>query len=148
MLTNGSNGGQPTWCPAKCQCSDKDLSVTCKNVKLEGIPSDLPPFIHSLDLTNNRIPEISNGTFIVYQNLTKLILTDNNITKIEEDAFYGLVNLAELSLKRNCLSIEDIPKFIFQNITTLTKLHLSDTLLRAIPGDAFYGLENLSELFL
>ncbi|ELU11145.1 hypothetical protein CAPTEDRAFT_103906, partial [Capitella teleta] len=173
VLTSGTIGGQPIWCPAKCLCSENNLSVTCKNIKLKRIQPDLPPFINSLDLTNNQISEICNNTFIWHQNLMKLILTDNRITTIEVGAFNGLVNLAELSLKLNRLNIDvleasvfvqehlpsiylsnvyfrhkAVPKLIFRNITTLTKLHLSNSRLQAIPEGAFYGLENLFELFL
>ncbi|KAM9475082.1 toll-like receptor 9 [Clarias gariepinus] len=131
---------------------------------MTSIPTQLPPSLRSLDLGENRITEIQEGSFT---NLTELFFLNldwncqrcdnaarpcfpcpNNASLgLPNQAFYGQRDsLVELHLRGN--SIRSIPKNLFVQLKKLKKLDLSDNFLAySIRNGTFYeelqGVESL-----
>ncbi|ELT94470.1 hypothetical protein CAPTEDRAFT_65802, partial [Capitella teleta] len=154
-------------CPSNCACNETLLSVSCVNSRLAEIPANLPKFIKSLNLRQNRISVLPTNIFNGFQNLTFLYLNQNRITHIEEGAFTGMVSLVQLHIGDNLLSIEtletsvfeaelymskftmsssNVTETIFQNISTLKVLSLRDSRLTSIPTKTLNGLTQLRSL--
>ncbi|VDI82476.1 toll-like receptor 13 [Mytilus galloprovincialis] len=132
--------------------------------------------IRKLELSRNKIDEISTGAFSWMKNITSLKLGYNPLTSSDlEMAFYGLVgsslvsliidnitlggvlpsstfqllqntSITTLSLKNNKMS--NIPQRGFANLKKLITLTLSVANIFEISDSAFEGLDALTRLFL
>jgi Leucine-rich repeat (LRR) protein len=89
MTVPGAVGDGGAGCPAKCSCSTVDgyvnsFEVTCTYLGLSDIPEMFKlPTLRVLDLSNNELKIIKNGSFSSYSSLCKLILSNNKVEEIE-----------------------------------------------------------------
>lgn len=100
------------------------------NVGLRTVQSELfskSPNLMSIYLKNNKISEISDGTFNNLRNLTTVDLSYNNIMTIKPGAFINAMNIRSLSLKGNQLSA--FKGEIFNTGTGLEELDISENQL-------------------
>ena len=126
----------------------KFLSISNNN--LEFIPSHLirnpgqliyiSNFI-KLDLSRNRLRNISRSDFLDLVNLQYLLLYQNQLVEIENGAFQNLINLVELDLSMN--KIEKLDKFLFKNMHFLVNLNLSSNRLEYFDSELFANLKEL-----
>ncbi|XP_032409685.1 adhesion G protein-coupled receptor A3 [Xiphophorus hellerii] len=139
-----------------CHCSaerSKELSrhhvrvkVLCDDVDLMDTlpPSFLPNRTVSLNLSNNKISLLRNGSFYGLAALEKLYLKNNLISTVEPGAFRGLLALRKLDLSDNrigCLSPE-----MFLDLGRLLKLNLSGNIFSTLPTGLFTHLLDLRVL--
>ncbi|XP_013889690.1 G-protein coupled receptor 124, partial [Austrofundulus limnaeus] len=127
-----------------CHCSadrSKDLSrqpvrvrvrVLCEDVDLMDTlpPRFLPNRTVSLNLSNNKISLLRNGSFYGLTALEKLDLKKNLISTVEPGAFRGLLALRRLDLSNNrigCLSSD-----MFLDLGSLLKLNLSGNIFSSL----------------
>ncbi|XP_051510132.1 adhesion G protein-coupled receptor A2-like isoform X1 [Myxocyprinus asiaticus] len=118
----------------KVSCGGKELTET-PEVSL------LPNRTVSLNLSNNRIRVLKNGSFTGLYSLEKLDLRNNLISTIMSGAFLGLTALRKLDLSSNrigCLSPE-----MFQGLTNLTKLNISGNIFSSLDPNVFLELHSL-----
>ncbi|XP_036614415.1 leucine-rich repeat-containing protein 17 [Trichosurus vulpecula] len=78
-------------------------TLDCKRKELRKIPTNIPPDIIKLDLSNNKINQLQPKVFEDVHELRKLNLSSNGIEFIDPAAFSGLTNLEELDLSNNSL---------------------------------------------
>ncbi|KAK4884725.1 hypothetical protein RN001_000996 [Aquatica leii] len=97
-----------------------------------------------LNLMNNEITAIENGTFANLRYLEELRLSSNKITKLHSNSFKGLLNLNFLYLQNN--RIQEIPMGMFGDVQRLTLLDLSQNFLMSLNGNTFSGLLTLQIL--
>ncbi|KAF6737411.1 Adhesion G protein-coupled receptor A3 [Oryzias melastigma] len=139
-----------------CHCSahrSKDPSrqrvrvrVLCDDVDLmDTLPvSALPNTTGSLNLSNNKISLLRNGSFFGLAALEKLDLKNNLISIMEPGAFRGLLALRILDLSNNrigCLSPE-----MFIDLRSLLKLNLSGNIFSTLTAGLFTSLVSLKVL--
>ncbi|XP_019737740.1 adhesion G protein-coupled receptor A3 isoform X4 [Hippocampus comes] len=139
-----------------CQClaeRSKDLSrqhvrvkVVCDDVDLMETlhPSFLPNRTFSLNLSNNKITVLRNGSFYGLASLEKLDLKNNLISTVEPWAFRGLLTLRRLDLSNNrigCLYSE-----MFLDLGNLLKLNLSGNIFSTLTVGLFTHLVALRVL--
>ncbi|XP_030011618.1 adhesion G protein-coupled receptor A3 isoform X1 [Sphaeramia orbicularis] len=139
-----------------CHCSaerSKELSrqhvrvkVVCDDVDLMDTlqPSFLPNKTVSLNLSNNKISLLRNGSFYGLAALEKLDLRNNLISTVEPGAFRGLLALRRLDLSNNrigCLSSE-----MFLDLGNLSKLNLSGNIFSTLTMGLFTHLVALRVL--
>ncbi|CAB1413776.1 unnamed protein product [Pleuronectes platessa] len=140
-----------------CHCSaerSKELSrqqplrvkVVCEDVDLMDTlqPSFVPNTTVSLNLGNNKISLLRNGSFYGLAALEKLDLKNNLISTVEPGAFRGLLALRRLDLSNNrigCLSPE-----MFLNLGNLSKLNLSGNIFSTLTVGLFTHLVALRVL--
>ena len=115
------------YCPKHCNCSrwsiNKTVTVSCKQVNMSALPTQLPLGSRELDLSHNLITTF-DSTYPYLANLEKLNLQNNLIDSISSDVFDILDkgNLRELRLDANRL--HDLPKktdvFMVTNLSHLT----------------------------
>ncbi|KAJ8038020.1 Leucine-rich repeat-containing G-protein coupled receptor 4 [Holothuria leucospilota] len=158
-----------------CTYNDWGKEVSCRQTGLVSIPtlsgpvkildiSDnkitqltnqtfvMLPFLEHLDLSNNRLGEINDGTFGKYSRGTRrslikfLDLSENELSKIENNAFKMLSSLSELYLNDNLLT--DMTKNVLGHLRSLEILWLSKNKLTHLPHDTFQGKGDLLSLFL
>uniref|UniRef100_A0A7N5ZWQ3 Adhesion G protein-coupled receptor A1 n=1 Tax=Anabas testudineus TaxID=64144 RepID=A0A7N5ZWQ3_ANATE len=139
-----------------CHCSaerSKELSrhhvrvkVVCDDVDLMDTlpPTFLPNRTVSLNLSNNKISLLRNGSFNGLAALEKLDLKNNLISTVEPGAFRGLLALKRLDLSNNrigCLSPE-----MFLDLGNLSKLYLSGNIFSTLTIGLFTHLVALRVL--
>ncbi|KAJ1109201.1 hypothetical protein NDU88_006565 [Pleurodeles waltl] len=139
------------------------LSLKFNN--LTSIPLGLPSTLTSLDLGENKIPELRPSDFDNLTNLKYLDLrwncqrcdhaalpcfpcSNNSALQIHDDAFRNLSKLKELNLRGN--SLRDLPDIIFEPLTNLQSLELSDNFLALViaSGTLFSKLPRMQNLSL
>ncbi|XP_049456517.1 uncharacterized protein LOC125903568 isoform X2 [Epinephelus fuscoguttatus] len=154
--TSLSNRNCPDLIVDSCHCSaerSKELSrqhvrvkVVCDDVDLMDTlqPSFLPNRTVSLNLSNNKISLLRNGSFYGLAALEKLDLKNNLISTVEPGAFRGLLALRRLDLSNNrigCLSPE-----MFLDLGSLSKLNLSGNIFSTLTVGLFTHLVALRVL--
>ncbi|XP_016399590.1 adhesion G protein-coupled receptor A3-like [Sinocyclocheilus rhinocerous] len=123
-----------------------DRKVVCSNMELHQVPSpeSFPNRTVSLILSNNKIQELLNGSFIGLPSLERLDIKNNIIAHIEPGAFYGLFALKRLDLSKNligCLHVD-----VFKGLTNLVKLNLSENKFSSLSQGIFDSLGSLKIL--
>ncbi|KAM3606458.1 uncharacterized protein V6R79_016895 [Siganus canaliculatus] len=151
-----SNRNCPDLIVDSCHCSverSKELSrhhvrikVVCDDVDLMDTlqPNFLPNRTFSLNLSNNKISLLRNGSFYGLAILEKLDLKNNLISTVEPGAFRGLLALRKLDLSDNrigCLSPE-----MFLDLGSLSKLNLSGNIFSTLTVGLFTHLVALRVL--
>uniref|UniRef100_A0A6Q2Y6T1 Ig-like domain-containing protein n=1 Tax=Esox lucius TaxID=8010 RepID=A0A6Q2Y6T1_ESOLU len=123
-----------------------DRKVVCSNMELHQV---LPPdSFHNrtvtLILSNNKIQELRNGSFIGLSTLERLDIRNNIISRVEPGAFLGLPSLKRLDLSNNrigCLNVD-----IFKGLTSLVRLYLSGNMFSSLAQGTFDSLGALKTL--
>lgn len=123
-----------------------DRKVVCSNMEFRQVPSPdtFPNRTVSLILSNNKIQELLNGSFVGLSSLERLDIKNNIITHIEPGAFYGLFSLKRLDLSKNligCLHVD-----VFKGLTNLVKLNLSENKFSSLSQGIFDSLGSLKIL--
>ncbi|XP_048038629.1 extracellular matrix protein 2 [Megalobrama amblycephala] len=124
-------------------CSISDVTVTCENAKLTGIPPLSIPELKSLSLQGNEIKTIPAGAFNGIPNLEWIDFGKNKILSsgIDPQAFKGLKFLSRLYMDGNLL--EQIPSEL---PSTLQELKMNENNLKEIEENSFEGLSSLVTL--
>ncbi|XP_076648672.1 leucine-rich repeat activity-regulated protein at synapses [Halictus rubicundus] len=116
------------------------LQVRCANLSLVHVPATLKTDIQILDLSGNRLRELTNDSLALYKNLAFVYLGDNFIRSIHEDAFSNLHYLEVLDLTQN--GCDNLPRSMFQ-LPYLRKMYLGKNDLQ---DDMFTHIKVVSPL--
>ena len=136
----------------KCTCKialNKSLCfVDCKLRKLRAIPLHVPDFTTHLDLSYNKLTEITNGSFLHVRNLIFLNLNGNYLTNIATNAFVGLTKLQALDISNNDFKRQQSTPELFHLLSSLQFLDVTYNLQKEEEYivSALEGLEQLKEL--
>ncbi|XP_016105815.1 G-protein coupled receptor 124-like [Sinocyclocheilus grahami] len=156
LLLHRVSAGCPELLSSGCSCAEDRgkahaapgarRKVSCVGKELTETPevSLLPNRTVSLNLSNNRIRILKNGSFAGLYSLEKLDLRNNLISTIMPGAFLGLTALRKLDLSSNrigCLTSE-----VFQGLTNLTKLNISGNIFSSLDPHLFMELHSLKLL--
>nr|XP_046261101.1 toll-like receptor 8 [Scatophagus argus] len=125
----------------------QELRLTGNSLK--DIPHNLPLSVEILDLNNNKIKSLHNGSFAGLLNVTHLWLSKNcyswnpceTSVTIMDDSFAVMTKLLTLGLSFNNLT--QVPKGLPQS---LRRLELASNKIQYISEDDFYGVQNLKIL--
>ncbi|XP_055306018.1 follicle-stimulating hormone receptor-like isoform X2 [Sitodiplosis mosellana] len=136
------------WEKRGCQCSGtiEELTLSCRAIGLNEIPTELPKTLIKLDISNNNITTLPNKSFEAVPHLEELILSDNSLLHIDSDAFIGLNELKRLSL-HNC-GLSAVPGKALNHLKHLNALNLGGNHLLNINVGDFPKLDNLRYLTL
>lgn len=144
--------GQEDWmqCPSICKCKwvSGKKTAECTRQNLTQVPGDLSPEIQNLDLTGNRIVNLTSKAFsrVHLVNLHKLTLRECGIEWIDRDAFSGLKIIIEIDLSGN--NIQSLQPGIFHETQKLRVLLLNQNRLRVLENDLFVNLTFLQKVSL
>jgi len=157
-----------TKCPELCKCSHG--VVDCRNLGLTQVPADIPtdtvemrlennniteigahafqtaPQLKRIDLSRNKLKNVSQAAFSTNKKLTALILFDNNLVSIASNTLNGLYDLNMILLNKNNISC--LPDKVFKHQNKLLLLSLYDNNLRSLPRNIFNKLTNLASIHL
>ncbi|CAI5455769.1 unnamed protein product [Caenorhabditis angaria] len=154
-------------CPSMCICHG--TTVECSNKELEKVPEEIPRYTTHLFLKNNRISTISiNSSLHLLTALVKLDLSNNQISSIEDGSLANLKNLKDLNLSNNKLRhfsssflgrssllevlvlrsnhLTCINTFTFANLTHLQFLSLAQNNIQCLTAKAFEGMNELRSI--
>lgn len=120
------------------------INSNMKNINYETFYK-LYPAINKLDLSNNNIMTIGQGTFSTLNTLTTLIINNNKLKNLQEGMFDGLNKLSHLEIKFNLLVM--IEKKMFRGLNNLKTLDLSNNHIEHI-GDKSFNDLNISTILL
>ncbi|XP_066536703.1 adhesion G protein-coupled receptor A3 [Hoplias malabaricus] len=159
LLAMGLLGGSDSAVPSDCKSYDEnprtagkgstsvaDRKVVCSNMELNQVlpPQSFPNRTITLILSNNKISELLNGSFIGLSTLERLDIKNNIINRVDPGAFLGLTALKRLDLSNNhigCLNVD-----IFKGLTNLVKLNLSGNMFSSLSQGTFDSLVSLKTL--
>ncbi|CAG9134951.1 unnamed protein product [Plutella xylostella] len=122
-------------------CSDlKELDLSSN--QLTKVPEAISklPSLKSLDLGENLLTDITNGSFENLSQLTGLRLIDNQIGNLSAGMFRGLASLQVLNLAKN--KVQAIDTETFQRNTQLEAIRLDSNFISDING-VFVSLTKL-----
>ncbi|XP_040839177.1 slit homolog 3 protein isoform X1 [Ochotona curzoniae] len=132
-------------CPEKCRC--EGTIVDCSNQKLTRIPNHLPEYVTDLRLNDNEISVLeATGIFKKLPNLRKINLSNNKIKEMREGTFDGAAGVQELLLTAN--QLENVHGRMFRGLTGLKTLMLRSNLISCVSNDTFAGLSSVRLLSL
>lgn len=131
------------WCRLQLQ---KDAD--CSNLNLRNIPSHLPSSIHTLDLSQNRLQNLTDDSLGSYSSIHHLKLRSNQIQFIQPGVFRDMSGLRVLDLSRNSLDVYGALKTHVGPLPSVRSLDLSGNGLFTDMSDYFLrdapALTNLS----
>nr|XP_026691209.1 slit homolog 2 protein isoform X2 [Ciona intestinalis] len=132
-------------CPSQCRCEGS--VVDCSRQGLVTIPDNIPPYASELILSHNRIEMITSvGYFKKLRNLKKIDLSNNQLAAIEDGSFSGAESVLELWLNDNVLS--DLRGSMFSGLHNLRTLLIRNNHLSCIGNHTFAGLSTVRHLAL
>ncbi|KAL7856426.1 hypothetical protein AOLI_G00200300 [Acnodon oligacanthus] len=104
-----------------------------------------------LDLSNNKIAGITEGSFRWLPLLESLSLENNNIKRLTNGTFLGLKSLIRLNLQKALVKTKTshyptIDDFSFHPLVNLEYLFMKETCFSKISENMFYGLPSLRKL--
>ena len=139
----------PVYCPLACQCVrwSNGTNVNCADSQLLQVPSDLPPNIISLDMSQNDINDVTHMTSHIEdetETVTSLSLHGNNIKRVPSHAFRTFSNLVDLDLSLN--RIERIASQAFASLYSLRTLNLSRNHLSHLKPEVLRNNQLLTSL--
>lgn len=138
LLSRGEN------CPVTCLCPDPH-TVDCSGRGLTRLPDEIPLDVRRLLLADNWIPRIPSDFLVLYSDLVYLDLRNNSLSHIEQGTLSTTSRLVFLDLGSNNLT--EIPKGTFGESRSLIKLRLGNNpYLSMVNEEAFLGLTSLREL--
>lgn len=157
LVLDGSKLG-PQFTPTLCQelvdtalqnlSLQNTLLATVTNSTFRGLDKTN---ITVLDLSNNAMSKIADGTFQWFPQLKFLSLEHNSLRHLTKDTFSGLGNLREFNLQKalnkgRTSSYPIIDDFSFHHLVQLEHLWMTNTAFREITENIFSGLANLKTL--
>uniref|UniRef100_H2LMF8 Slit homolog 2 (Drosophila) n=1 Tax=Oryzias latipes TaxID=8090 RepID=H2LMF8_ORYLA len=132
-------------CPEKCRC--EGTTVDCSNQKLTKIPDHIPQYTAELRLNNNEFTVLeATGIFKKLPHLRKINLSNNRITDIEEGTFEGASGVNELILTSN--KLENIHHSMLKGLGGLRTLMLRSNRISCVSNSSFVGLSSVRLLSL
>ncbi|TMS23815.1 Slit-like protein 3 protein [Larimichthys crocea] len=132
-------------CPEKCRC--EGTTVDCSNQKLTKIPDHIPQYTAELRLNNNEFSVLeATGIFKKLPQLRKINLSNNRITDIEEGTFEGASGVNELILTSNRL--ENVHHRMLKGLGGLRTLMLRSNRISCVSNSSFVGLSSVRLLSL
>ena len=154
--------------PISLNPATKSLILKYNNFQTIDASISFYPSLQNLDLSCNELKILPGKIFITQRNLESLNLSDNKIQELTDDAFSGLKRLKRLAIKTNKLRyiknktfkslrrleildlsenlISEIHHKLFKNLNSLKVLKLHKNHLRIVPSEAFSSASNLIEL--
>nr|XP_021331538.1 slit homolog 2 protein isoform X15 [Danio rerio] len=132
-------------CPEKCRC--EGTTVDCSGQKLTKIPDHIPQYTAELRLNNNEFTVLeATGIFKKLPQLRKINLSNNKITDIEEGTFEGASGVNELILTSNRL--EGVHYSMLKGLGGLRTLMLRSNRISCVNNGSFTGLSSVRLLSL
>lgn len=116
----------------------------CTGSKLTEVPTDIPPTVESIDLSQNNIIKLQVANLTGFPNVTELILRQNQISHISKGTFSQLLSLTKLNLNNN--KLKKLDNGVFDGLGKLTELLISYNLIKTVEPDVFRSLKNLGTL--
>ncbi|KAF3687654.1 Slit -like protein 2 protein [Channa argus] len=135
-------------CPEKCRC--EGTTVDCSNQKLTKIPDHIPQYTAELRLNNNEFSVLeATGIFKKLPQLRKINLSNNRISDIEEGTFEGATGVNELILTSNRLeNIHHHTHSIHAPLSVFVSSMLRSNRISCVSNSSFVGLSSVRLLSL
>lgn len=135
----------PSLCtdPKKKSCIVEDTRADCSHLSLSEVPQDLPRNISSLDMSHNRLLQISHQWLSPYPELVHLNVSSNSISKLDKMMCQMLPLLRTFNIERNQMyepKTQDL-----SHCTNLVWLNIASNRLK-LKGEPFAGLQSLEYL--
>ncbi|ELU11894.1 hypothetical protein CAPTEDRAFT_221265 [Capitella teleta] len=129
-------------CPAQCACLGN--TVSCSKKDLDHLPDTFPEWTDTLDVSSNKLTELSPNSLNGLSRLTELNLNNNGISEISRGSLDGMPNL-------NTLHHNEITALNASLLELMPFLHILDlnfNQISLLQATSFPFLPNLHQLFL
>ena len=132
---------------AECQYIHTELKYTCaagSGISVIPTPCCIPQ-VRYFELVGNAVTSLRKREFSrSFSNVYAIDLSDNKISSIHQGSFYGMTNLQVLDLSGNRLT--KLGGWVFKGLTSLTTLNLGNNEIISLHQGAFKGLPDLKML--
>ncbi|KAK5936134.1 hypothetical protein CgunFtcFv8_027865, partial [Champsocephalus gunnari] len=114
----------------------------------ELTPSSAPilPSLSVLRLGSNRLTSLPDGSFSACPALTELYLEGNAVVSLSDNTFSGLSKLEILDLSSNRIQV--LPQLMLQPLAGIETLYIENNTVLTMPDDWFSPKEEVPYLFL
>ncbi|XP_041635065.1 SLIT and NTRK-like protein 2 isoform X2 [Cheilinus undulatus] len=123
---------------------DHRRSTNCKEAGLSDVPAGLDPQIRVLLFPNNLISSLSWSSFTVFTDLYEIDLTGNKVPEVTPSGSPLLPTLSVLRLGSNRLT--SLSDHAFSACPALTELYLDNNTIVSLTDQTFSGLDRLQIL--
>ncbi|XP_077447613.1 transforming growth factor beta activator LRRC32 [Stigmatopora argus] len=146
LACSAASATRPPRRPSSCRVVG--ASAVCRDLSLTGAPADLPSGVQALDLSHNRLQNLSRRTLADRTDLWRLDLRSNQIRFIQPGLLEAMKELEALDLSGNRLDEFARAKIPMGRLSALRSLDLSSNGLYTGMSDFFLAdspsLEELS----
>ncbi|KAL4008456.1 hypothetical protein ACER0C_002308 [Sarotherodon galilaeus] len=104
------------------------------------------PEIYEIDLTGNKVPEVTPTASPILPTLSVLRLGSNRLTSLPDGSFSACPGLTELYLENN--AINSLSDHTFSGLTKLEILELSSNHIKVLPQSMLHPLPAIETLYL
>ncbi|XP_030017524.1 platelet glycoprotein Ib alpha chain-like [Sphaeramia orbicularis] len=136
-----------SWSSFKVFTNIYEIDLTSNKVP-EVTPSAIPilPSLRVLRLGRNHLTTLSDGSFSACPALAELYLHDNAIRSLSDNSFSGLSKLEILDLSSNYILA--LPELMLHPLVTIETLYLESNKITVMPNDWFSKKEEVPYLYL
>ncbi|CAL9702659.1 unnamed protein product [Knipowitschia caucasica] len=131
-------------CPNMCLCVSD--AVICSSTGLTKLPTSLPSFSITLDLSHNYLSYLGAGSFEKMPRLENLRLADNQLVNLGDGVFQNATSLRFLDLSSNKLHV--VEQHYFRGLWRLEELLLYNNRISQVEPGILHGLSSLKKLYL
>ncbi|XP_078020427.1 uncharacterized protein LOC144459731 [Epinephelus lanceolatus] len=117
--------------------------------KIPQVTSSVTPILPTLSvlrLGSNRLTSLSDGSFTACPALTELYLDNNVVDSLSDHTFSGLSKLEILDLSSNRIKV--LPELMLHPLPAIEALYLESNKIMVMPDDWFSKKEEVPYLFL
>ena len=129
---------QPLFCHENCTCAKNE--VDCSDGGFERLPSLFRP-ISRLDISDNSLGPVMEGSFERLKELRDVDLSKNNLQRLQLCTFTGLLHLTRVDLHGNRLT--DFPSALFADSSEIKWLDLSYNNIAVLPNLMLHTMPKL-----
>lgn len=131
-------------CPAICLCISD--TICCSSTGLTKLPTSLPTFSTTLDLSHNYLSYLGAGSFEKMPRLENLRLASNELSSLGEGVFQNATGLRILDLSSNKLHV--VEQHYFHGLWRLEELLLYNNKIARVESGMLSGLSSLKKVYL
>lgn len=97
--------------------------------------------LEKLDLSHNNIDNINKDALMYQHMLTEILLSDNELVHLSRDTLANQSRLMDMNVARN--KLKHLPRGLFRNTRFLRKLDISGNNIQTLPSYLFDGVRRL-----
>ncbi|XP_028308073.1 amphoterin-induced protein 3 [Gouania willdenowi] len=130
-------------CPSMCLCISDTIS--CSSSGLSRIPTSIPTFFTTLDLSHNHFSWLGPGNFNRMPQLENVLMSHNQISSLGHGVFRNASSIRHIDLSSNKLRV--VEQHYFEGLWRLEELLLYNNRITQVEASTMSGLSSLKKAY-